>query len=183
MTNFSFTPQIQSLCSANATQVAAMAVRAWSSGFPKSQCAIAKHLTNLIVSSCNGVSILMRDSLRRRSKRSTVSVISLTRPLSPSISVCCCWHNVAKLLRSTSWLGCSWASTPPLVRRERLFGAWRPVCSVFNAPNSFVRSIKWLNIFSLTCSSTDIRGPFWINQIPNVRKTTKTTAANKQEKT
>ena len=128
----------------------------------------------------------MRDSFRRRSKRSTVPVISLTTRLNPSISVRCCWHSATKLLKSTPSLACSWASTPPLVRRERLFVAWRPGCSNFHCPNSFVRSIKWLNTFSSTCSSTAGRVPFWRNQIPNVKRkmtTTTTAAANNKEKT
>mgnify|MGYP006896103404 CR=1 FL=1 len=170
MGNFSFKPKIQRLRSTNATLVAAIAVRTWSSGFPRSHCRIAWRVTNLIVSSCNGVSTLICESFRRRSKRSTAPVSSLTRFLSPSISVCCSWHSVPKLVRSTSWLACSWASTPPLVRRERLLGAWWLGCSNFHCPNSFVRSIKWLNIFSLTCSFTAGRVPFWRNQIPNVKK-------------
>ena len=161
-----------------------MAVRTSRSRFPKSQCTIAWHLTNLILSSCNCVSTLMRDSSWRRSKRSTALVKSLTRPLSLSISVCCCWQSVTKLLGSTASLACSWASNPPLVRRERLCGAWRPGRSNFHCPNSFMRSVKWLNIFSLTCSFTAGRGPFWWNQTSNAKKkrsTTKTTAT-KQKK-
>ena len=133
----------------------------------KSRCAIAQHVTNLTVSSCNCISTLMCESLWRPSKRSMAAASSLTWLLSRSISVCCCWHNVARLVGGRPSLACSGASTPPL---ERLLGPWRPGCSIFNSSDSFMKSIKWLHICCLTCSFTAGRVPFWSNQIPNVKK-------------
>ena len=185
MAIFSFISQINSSRSANATQVAAMAVRAWSSGFPRSHCAIAQHLTNLRVNSWKETSkrficllISVANSIRRQSSWGPKPRV---KPLSPKISSCSFLQIVSKLLRRTSWLSRSWRGRSIFDFSRRLFGAWRPGCSIFDAPNTLVKSIKWLTIFSLTCSSTAGRGPFWRNQIPNVWKTT-TTTANKQEK-
>ena len=158
---FSFIPQIQSLRGASKTQAAATAVCTWSSEFPRGHCTIGLHLTNLILSSCDLIAVIVHDCWHEAvesSKRLLSPTISLcccwTLPvkplnwrLSPSISVCCVWGLPLKSsIRSpsTSTFLCSrwlllvksliWRLSSSISFWERLFGVfWWPASSKFNA--------------------------------------------------
>ena len=119
----------------------------------------------LIVSSCIGLSCLMRISSIRRSMWWTVLLRVVTVCLSSSSSPWWWWVCVDNSLKYSSWAACSWgrASVPPRVRLGALLCVCVSGCVTTTARksvNAFVISIKWLVRCSWTCLLTRALNPY-----------------------
>lgn len=119
----------------------------------------------LIVSSCIGLSCLMRISSIRRSMWWTVLLRVVTVCLSSSSSPWWWWVCVDNSLKYSSWAACSWgrASVPPRVRLGALLWVCVSGCVTTTARksvNAFVISIKWLVRRSWTWLLTAALNPY-----------------------